>query len=196
MPKTNMVSAFRWIGTWRRWWLFLHCCQGCISVKLFLSLVSGIISLIPLHAGCDILLDSWESSGTTWALPRCAGWVTSSHHSWKSLKGARALLEVHSDKDTGEVLTKFGVKHMGFIPGCESELSPMCFHLHRFHFCSQGIYPVRDLREEKADTAIFSPSYSHCSFFRVLLGSQKPRLEMLIWAPAPCNLREKCRYSE
>lgn len=90
MPKTNMVSAFRCTGTWRRWWLFLHCCQGCISVKLFLPLVSGIISLVPLHACCDILMDAWKSSGTTWALFRCAGWGTSSHHSLKPLKGCKA----------------------------------------------------------------------------------------------------------
>lgn len=63
----------------------------------------------------------------------------------EALKGCKALLEVHTDKDTGEVLTKFGVKRTGFIPGCESELPPMCFHLNRFHFCSQGIYPKSEI---------------------------------------------------
>lgn len=189
MPKTNMVSAFRCTGTWRRWWLFLHCCQGCISVKLFLSLVSGIISLIPLHTCCDILMDAWKNSGTPWAL------FSPFLETLKRVQGP--LLEVLSDKDPGEILTKFGVKCMGFIPGCESELPPMRFHLNRSQFCSQGnLSKVRDLREEKADTAIFSPSYRHYSLFRVLLGSQKPWLEMLIWTPALCNLREKCRCSE
>lgn len=193
MPKTNMLSAFRCIGTWRRWWLFLHCCQGCISVKWFLSLVSGVISLIPLHVLWDFLLDTWESSGTTstHSSDVLAGWPQ------HSLKPFKAPSGVHSDKDTGEVLTKFGRKCMGFIPGCERELPPTRFHLNRFKFLQpRYLSKVKDLREEEADTAIFSPSYNHCSFFRALLGSQKPWIEMLIWTPAPCNLRGKCRYSE
>lgn len=63
----------------------------------------------------------------------------------EALESARPLLEVHSDKDTGEVLTKFGVKHMGFMLGCESELPPVHFHLNRFHFRSQGIYPSSEI---------------------------------------------------
>lgn len=149
MPKTNTVSAFRCIGTWRRLWLNLNYCQGFISVKLFSYpvafcprfLLSFHLFLARTLRGSIVCLKKlWCGLSAGWPLLTILEALE---------KRASPLLEVQSDRDTGEVLIKSNVKCMGFFAGRVSELPPRSFQLNRFHFCSQVMWGGRSEKRRR-----------------------------------------------